>query len=52
MQTAVGGTQTAKVWDARTGQELKGEPIPPETARAQSARTVVRSLTRSATASS
>jgi dipeptidyl aminopeptidase/acylaminoacyl peptidase len=21
-------TQTAKVWDARTGQELKGEPIP------------------------
>ena len=21
--------QTAKVWDARTGQELKGEPIPP-----------------------
>ncbi len=31
-QTAVGGTQTAKVWDARTGQELKGEPIPPETA--------------------
>jgi hypothetical protein len=24
-------TQTAKVWDARTGQELKGERIPPET---------------------
>ena len=22
-------TMTAKVWDARTGQELKGEPIPP-----------------------
>ncbi len=22
-------TQKAKVWDARTGQELKGEPIPP-----------------------
>ncbi len=23
------GTETAKVWDARTGEELKGEPIPP-----------------------
>jgi hypothetical protein len=23
--------RTAKVWDARTGQELKGEPNPPET---------------------
>ena len=29
--TGAGGMdQPAKVWDARTGEELKGEPIPPE----------------------